>query len=77
MTTRIDTLRHLATRRQGLSAPPWYTTWDREAAARSIRGLAELAPSALGSGHGRPMTGPGTARAVRDFAAGLAGGSAA
>ncbi len=29
-------------RRQGLSGPPWYTTWDRRASAASIRVLAAL-----------------------------------
>jgi glyoxylase-like metal-dependent hydrolase (beta-lactamase superfamily II) len=69
VTTRIDTLAHLLTRRRGLSEPPWYTTWDLGAARRSIQRVADLAPRVLGTGHGRPMTGPGTAQAVRELAA--------
>lgn len=67
VTARIDTVTHLVTRRQGLSGPPWYTTWDTDAARRSMAQLADLAPNVVGSGHGRPMTGLGTADAVADF----------
>ena len=55
--------------RHGLSGPPWYTTWDRRASAASIRDLAALEPTVVGSGHGRPLTGPGAPEAVRLFAA--------
>ncbi len=55
--------------RQGLSGPPWYTTWDRRRAATSLVTLARLEPSVLAGGHGRPMTGPATAGAVRAFVA--------
>lgn len=68
VTARIDTLRHLINRRPGLSAPPWYTTVDADAARRSILQLAHLAPQVLGSGHGSPMTGSSTTQAVADFA---------
>lgn len=68
VTSRIDTVRHLLMRRQGLSRPPWYTTWDADAARRSIALLADLAPDVVGSGHGQPMTGPGTLDAVMAFA---------
>jgi deazaflavin-dependent oxidoreductase (nitroreductase family) len=69
LTARIDTLTHLLARRQGLSEPPWFTTWDAHAARGSIQRLGDLAPNIVGSGHGTPMTGPGTARAVNNFAA--------
>jgi hypothetical protein len=55
---------------QGLSAPPWYTTWDRDAARSSIRAIAVLEPAVLAGGHGHPLTGPGTAAAVSELAAG-------
>jgi glyoxylase-like metal-dependent hydrolase (beta-lactamase superfamily II) len=55
--------------RQGLSGPPWYTTWDRRRATESLSQLADLEPSVLGGGHGRPLAGPATAQAVRAFAA--------
>lgn len=67
VTAQIDTITHLLTRRQGLSGPPWYTTRDAVAARTSMARLSDLAPNVLGSGHGRPMTGPGTADAVADF----------
>lgn len=67
VTARIDTMAHLLARRQGLSGPPWYTTWNADAARTSMARLAELAPNVLGSGHGWPMTGPGTAAAVVEF----------
>jgi deazaflavin-dependent oxidoreductase (nitroreductase family) len=68
LTARIDTITHLLARRQGLSEAPWFTTWDADAARRSIHQLADLAPNVIGSGHGSPMSGPGTAHAVEDFA---------
>lgn len=55
--------------RQGLSGPPWYTTWDQRAAAASIDAIAALQPTVVGGGHGRPLTGPETAAAVCAFAA--------
>jgi glyoxylase-like metal-dependent hydrolase (beta-lactamase superfamily II) len=54
--------------RQGLSSPPWYTTWDAREADASIEAIAALEPAVVGGGHGRPMSGPGTPAAVRSFA---------
>jgi glyoxylase-like metal-dependent hydrolase (beta-lactamase superfamily II) len=54
--------------RQGLSGPPWYTTWDRGAAEASVATIAELDPVVVGGGHGRPLAGAGTQAAVRAFA---------
>jgi glyoxylase-like metal-dependent hydrolase (beta-lactamase superfamily II) len=54
--------------RNGLSTPPWYTTWSRRRAAESIAALATLEPAVIGAGHGRPLAGPGTAAALRAFA---------
>jgi glyoxylase-like metal-dependent hydrolase (beta-lactamase superfamily II) len=54
--------------RQGLSSPPWYTTWDAREAAASIGAIAALEPTVVGGGHGRPMSGAGTPGAVRSFA---------
>jgi glyoxylase-like metal-dependent hydrolase (beta-lactamase superfamily II) len=59
--------------RQGLSGPPWYTTWDPRVAIASLEVIAMLDPAVVGGGHGRPLVGPGTAAAVRAFAA-VAGG---
>ena len=68
LTVRIRSVRDLISRRPGLSAPPWYTSWDDGAVARSIVQLAGLCPRIVGSGHGSPLTGPGTTRAVAEFA---------
>jgi glyoxylase-like metal-dependent hydrolase (beta-lactamase superfamily II) len=69
LTLRVNAAAGLLWGGQGLSGPPWYTTWDRDAARDSIRGLAGLAPSVLAAGHGHPLAGPGTAAAIRRFAA--------
>lgn len=70
-TIRIDTIRNLLVHRRGLSAPPWYTTWDAKAAKHSLATLAALQPDIVAGGHGRPLKGPGTAEAVATFAAQL------
>lgn len=69
LTLRVNTWSGLLRGRRGLSAPPWYTTWDRAAATASIAAISDLEPAVLASGHGRPIVGPGTAAAVRAFAA--------
>lgn len=68
VTLRVNTAAGLLRGRQGLSEPPWYTTWDRRAAVASIAAIASLAPTVLGGGHGRPLVGPGTVDAVRAWA---------
>ena len=70
LTLRVNTATGVLLGSQGLSAPPWYTTWDRQAALASIRAIADLEPSVLAGGHGHPLTGPETAEAVSEFAAG-------
>jgi glyoxylase-like metal-dependent hydrolase (beta-lactamase superfamily II) len=70
LTLRVNAAAGLLRGSQGLSAPPWYTTWDQGAARASIRTLAGLEPTVLAGGHGRPIAGPTTAAAVRRFAAG-------
>jgi glyoxylase-like metal-dependent hydrolase (beta-lactamase superfamily II) len=69
VTLRVNSWSGLLRQRQGLSAPPWYTTWDRETARASIVAIADLEPSVLAGGHGVPLAGPGTAAAVQAFAA--------
>jgi len=68
VTLEVNGLRGILFGRQGLSGPPWYTTWNAGAATASIAAIAALEPSVIGSGHGRPMAGPRTAAAVRAFA---------
>ena len=54
--------------KQRLSGPPWYTTWSWRAAKESVASLAQLEPRVLACGHGLPMSGSGTAPALRAFA---------
>ncbi len=70
LTLEVNSWPGLLRGRQGISAPPWYTTWDREAAAASIARIADLEPAALAAGHGLPLAGPGTAVAIQGFATG-------
>jgi glyoxylase-like metal-dependent hydrolase (beta-lactamase superfamily II) len=69
LTLAVNSWAGLLRQAQGLSGPPWYTTWDREAATTSIVAIAGLEPSVLAGGHGLPLAGPGTAAAVHAFAA--------
>ncbi len=69
LTLQVNTWPGILRGRQGLSGPPWYTTWDRQAAAASIGEIADLEPTVLATGHGFPLSGRGTAAAVRAFAA--------
>ena len=72
VTLKINSWTGLLLQRPGLSGPPWYTTWNRQAARQSIQRLARLNPAVLAGGHGEPMTGAGTAAAIAAFA-GLTG----
>ena len=69
-TFKINSVWGLLLARDGLSGPPWYTTWNRDAARRSIRILAGLNPYVLAGGHGKPLVGGQTAALLRSFAAG-------
>jgi glyoxylase-like metal-dependent hydrolase (beta-lactamase superfamily II) len=68
VTAKIDTVASLLLGRNGLSGPPWYTTWNSIAAHASIKTLAALKPQVLAGGHGSPLSGPGTTEAINDFA---------
>jgi glyoxylase-like metal-dependent hydrolase (beta-lactamase superfamily II) len=68
VTLQVNTWAGLPLQRPGLSGPPWYTTWSPRAARESIERLARLEPTVLAGGHGRPMTGAGTAQALSAYA---------
>ena len=68
LTLEVNAWAGLLWQRQGLSGPPWYTTWDRRAAIASIGEIAHREPSVLACGHGLPLVGPGTAAMVHAFA---------
>lgn len=76
VTMRMNSVPGLLLGRPGLSGPPWYTTWSWPAAKQSVAALARLEPNVLAGGHGRPMTGPDTAGALRGFADRLSGRAA-
>jgi glyoxylase-like metal-dependent hydrolase (beta-lactamase superfamily II) len=69
VTLRVNSWAGLLVQQAGLSGPPWYTTWSSQAARESIERLARLEPTVLAGGHGRPMTGAGTAEALSAYAA--------
>jgi glyoxylase-like metal-dependent hydrolase (beta-lactamase superfamily II) len=54
--------------KQRVSGPPWYSTWNWQAAKESVALLAELKPRVLATGHGVPMVGEEIARKLRAFA---------
>ena len=68
VTLEVNAWAGILWQRQGLSGPPWYTTWDRRAAIASIREIAAFEPEVLAGGHGLPLVGPGTAAEVHAFA---------
>ena len=69
VTLRVNDVAGFLLGRQGLSGPPWYTTWNPGLARGAITAIAALEPSVVGGGHGRPLSGPATAAAVQAFEA--------
>lgn len=71
VTVRQDKLYQVLTQHQELSGPPRYFTPDWEAARDSVQRLADLKPSVVLTGHGRPMSGEALRRDLealaRDF----------
>lgn len=73
VTLKVNAASGMLLGRQGLSGPPWYTTWDRAVARQSIGAIAALGPAVLAGGHGLPLAGANVADSVRAFAGRLAG----
>jgi len=69
VTLRVNSLAGVLFGRQGLSGPPWYTTWSRRLAVGSIRRLAAMRPTVVGGGHGQPISDTHVDRALDAFAA--------
>ncbi|GAB3309717.1 hypothetical protein GCM10027451_19760 [Geodermatophilus aquaeductus] len=67
LTVDLNSLSGVLLGRQGLAGPPWYTTWNRQAAQRSISALAELETRVIAPGHGDPLA-HGTAEALHALA---------
>ncbi len=53
---------------QRISGPPWFSTWNRQAAMKSVIGLARLEPRVLASGHGDNALNQDTARELHTLA---------
>jgi glyoxylase-like metal-dependent hydrolase (beta-lactamase superfamily II) len=70
VTLRVNSWAGLLWRRQGLSGPPWYTTWSPAQARASIETLAALAPAVIAGGHGWPRSDSRVADDLTEFAAG-------
>ena len=68
VTINLNSLLTLARRKPEISGPPWYVTWDNQAAKRSIALLAGLEPWAIAGGHGVPVIGPAAANGLRALA---------
>jgi hypothetical protein len=69
VTMKVNSVWGFLLHQQGLSGPPWYMTSSWRTAQESIAALARLEPRVLATGHGSPMSGPGTARELQAFAA--------
>ncbi len=76
VTLDLNSLRGLLLRKQTVSGPPWYTTWNRQTANESIATLNELEPRILAPGHGIPLMGPDTPDRVRAFSSRRRGSAA-
>jgi glyoxylase-like metal-dependent hydrolase (beta-lactamase superfamily II) len=68
VTTQQESLLAVATQRPELHGPPAYYTTDWDAARDSVQRLAHLRPSAVATGHGRPIAGPDLAEALNTLA---------
>ncbi len=67
LTVNVNSVHDLLTGRRRAAGPPYISTWNWPAAKRSVAVLASLHPDVLACGHGRPMTGPGTAASLTAF----------
>lgn len=65
---RVNSLAGAIRGREGLSGPPWYTTWDPARTAASIAALARLEPRVIGSGHGPALVGPDVSARLHELA---------
>ncbi len=75
VTLTLNSVQGLLQQKQGLSGPPWYTTWSWPTAKASVATLARLEPKVLAGGHGTPLNDADTATALRAFADRFSGGS--
>jgi len=67
-TTKQESFFAVASQRPELHGPPAYFTTDWDAARNSVHSLAALLPAFVAPGHGQPMAGDGTLRALQQLA---------
>jgi glyoxylase-like metal-dependent hydrolase (beta-lactamase superfamily II) len=58
ITMDTDSFRDTMTQKPEITRPPSYATCDWDAARDSVQRLASLRPKVVGTGHGRPLSGP-------------------
>ena len=68
VTLEVNSVPGLLLGRQGLSGPPWYTSWNWRLAEASVATLARREPLVLAPGHGLPLIGTETPPALQAFA---------
>lgn len=73
LTVNINSLWDSLLKKQRVSGPPYISTWNWQAAKKSVATLAKLEPNVLACGHGVPMTGTRTAHDLRAFSDHFAG----
>jgi len=69
VTTTQESVLSIMRQTKKLSGPPKYFTYDWEAARNSVRRLADLNPSVVATGHGKPMEGEEMRIALTNLAA--------
>ena len=68
LTLRVNSISAFLVGAQGLSGPPWYTSWNWRLAKASVATVARRVPLVVAGGHGRPLHGVDTSVAVAAFA---------
>lgn len=69
LTVNLNSLWGLLWRKERVSGPPRYATWNWRAAKESVAALAKLEPLVIAGGHGDPMSGPDIPSRVSAFSA--------
>jgi glyoxylase-like metal-dependent hydrolase (beta-lactamase superfamily II) len=67
-TMNLDSWASQITEKKEFCSPPKPFTTDWQAAKRSINLLAALEPNVVAAGHGNPISGPDTAKQLKEFA---------
>ena len=76
VTVNLNSPWGLISKKQTVSGPPRYATWDWLKARQSVVSLATLEPRVVAAGHGAPMTGADTPRKLRALADRFSGSAA-